>query len=246
MAINAADRLIVALDVSPDMENPDRQITIEDARKIIKNLDGVVSFIKIGWPLYMVSGGPDLVSEFIEQGKRVFLDLKYGDIPEAVKRLITSAVEKHVDFLTVTNSARIVKAAVEGRGKSKLKVLMVTILTATNESDLREFGIQIPLQDYVKQLAMLGKDAGCDGLICSGRDVSMLRKEVGDELLLVSPGIRPTGFDPEDHKRPTTPEAAIKNGADFLVMGRPIVRAKDPRSMAMRVIDEMQKAFDFN
>ncbi len=244
MNIKAADRLIVALDVSPDLKDPERKITIDDAKEIVKKLDGVVSFFKIGWPLYMAPKGPTIISELVDLGKRVFLDFKYGDIPESVKRLVSSAVEQKVEFLTVTNNSQIIEAAADGRSNSNLKVLMVTVLTSISESDLKDSGIQMPLQDYIKNSAISGKEAGCDGLICSGREVSMLRKEVGDDLLLVTPGIRPSGFDPEDHERPSTPSASISNGADYLVVGRPIVRAKDPRKMTKQIIEEMQRAFD--
>lgn len=245
MKIDAAKRLIVAIDVPHDLDNPTRIITEADANFIIKELEDLVSFFKVGWPLYLSE--EHIADKLIDQGKKVFLDLKYGDIPETIKRLVTKSASSKIDFLTINGSTDVLRAAAEGRNaikSSSLKILRVTLLTCMGESDLAESGFDISTEDYVTKMAILGKDAGCDGVICSGQEVAAIRKAIGKDFLIVTPGIRPSGFSVDDHKRYTTPREAILAGADYLVMGRPIMRSADPHATVKQVIEEMQDAFN--
>lgn len=239
-SIQASERLILALDVPPG--RPDGLIEREDARRLVQELDGIISFVKIGWPLYM-AGGYDLIPEFIEAGKRVFLDLKFGDIPETVKRLVLAAKERDVSFLTVHSSFRAVEAAVEARGQSDLKILMVTVLTSLSDADLMEMGINSTVENLVLRKALKASEI-CDGVIASGKEAASIRAKVQKDFLIVIPGIRPAGVGHGDHKRAVTPTEAIRAGADYLVVGRPITQALKPQEAANKIITEMQKAFD--
>jgi len=241
--VNASERLIVALDVPHDPQNPSRLIEPEDASYLVEQLGGIVSVFKIGWPLYM-AGGQALPKEFVERGRKVFLDLKFGDIAETVKRLVLVAVKDCVSFLTVNTTIDAVRAALEARGGSDLKILTVTLLTSLDETDLREMGFAASVNDFVLLKTVRALEAGCDGVIASGMDVPAIRERVGEKFLIVTPGIRPLGMARDDHKRVATPTEAIKAGADYLVVGRPITRARDPRQAAPKILEEMQRAFD--
>jgi orotidine-5'-phosphate decarboxylase len=242
-AINARERLIVALDFPHDPRLPDRLIEPDDARRLIEELDGIVSFFKIGWPLYM-AGGQALIKEFLGKGKRVFLDLKFGDIPETVKRLVLVAVNEGVSFITLNTTFEAARAAVEARGASDLKILMVTVLTSLDEADLGEMGFKTSVEEYVLYKSGRAREAGCDGVIASGREVRTLRKALGEDFLIVTPGIRPAGAGRQDHKRAVTPSESILAGADYLVLGRPVTTAATPRQAAISILEEMQNAFD--
>lgn len=243
--INAKDRLILALDVPNDPAHPDRLIDPDDARLIVEQLDDIVPFVKIGWPLYM-AGGQSLIREFLGKGKKVFLDLKFGDIAETVKRLVLVAVNDGVSFITVNTSFTAVRAAVQARDRSSknLKILTVTMLTSWDETDLLEDGLAISTSDYVKHKTKRAIDAGCDGVISSGREVAEIRELAPPNFLIVTPGIRPSGMNHNDHKRAVTPRASILAGSDYLVVGRPITAALDPRQSALSILQEMQQAFD--
>jgi orotidine-5'-phosphate decarboxylase len=243
MKIEARERLILALDFPNDPENPDRLIESYDATRLVDHLGDLVSVVKIGWALYM-AGGQDLIEPFVAKGKHVFLDLKFGDIGESVKRLVLVAARLGVSFITVNTSFDTVRAAVRAKGSSDLKILTVTLLTSLNEEDLRELGIPTSVPELVRYKARGAKDAGCDGVIASGREAALIREEVGGGFLVVTPGIRPTGAPHEDHKRAVTPAEAIGAGADYLVIGRPITKAPDPRAAAETILREMQGAFD--
>jgi len=247
VSVNALERLIVALDQPHDPENPDRLIEVSDALDIVRELDGLVSFFKVGWPLFLAKGGEAIVKELVEQGKRVFLDLKYGDIPETVKRLIKKVATSGAEFLTISSTTDALRAAVEARNSisgSKLKIFRVTLLTSLDDSDLEKMGYKVSAQEYVLTSARISREAGCDGIICSPMEAAEVRKEVGPNYLIVTPGIRPTGLSRDDHKRSATPKEAILAGADYLVVGRPITRADDLREASSRISDEMQDAFD--
>jgi orotidine-5'-phosphate decarboxylase len=218
-------------------------IEADDARKLVDTLDGIVSFVKIGWPLYM-AGGHGLIKEFLRRGKRVFLDLKFGDIAETVKRLVSVAVGEGVSFITVNTSFGAVRAAVGARGGSDLKILTVTMLTSWDETDLEDMGFNLSTGEYVSYKTKQAIKAGCDGVIASGREAAAVRGMAPGGFLIVTPGIRPAGADCNDHKRPSTPTAAVLAGSDYLVVGRPITTATDPRRAANAVLEEMQKAFD--
>jgi orotidine-5'-phosphate decarboxylase len=241
--IHAKDRLILALDVPNDPNHPERLIEAEDAHQLVAELDGLIHFVKIGWPLYM-AGGHRLIKEFLNKGKRVFLDLKFGDIAETVKRLILVAVDEGVSFITVNASFDAVRAAVSARGGSDLKILTVTMLTSWDETDLREMGYSVSAADFVSHKTRRAIEAGCDGVIASGQEAAAVRKMSPAGFLIVTPGIRSTGAANNDHKRAATPKAAILAGSDYLVVGRPIATARNPRQAAAAILEEMQSAFD--
>lgn len=247
MSVNAAERLIVALDQPHDPDNPDRLIEVPDARNIVRELDGLISFFKVGWPLFLAKGGEAIVRELVEQGKRVFLDLKYGDIPETVKRLIKKVAANGAEFVTINSTTEALRTAVEARnfiGGSKLKILTVTLLTSLDDSDLEKLGYKVSAQQYVLMNAKISREAGCDGIICSAMEAAEVRKEVGKDCLIVTPGIRSIGLSKDDHKRSATPKDSILAGADYLVVGRPITRSADLRASASQILEEMQDAFD--
>jgi orotidine-5'-phosphate decarboxylase len=239
-SISAKDRLIFALDVP----------TVDAAREWIDKLDGVVSFFKIGLELY-IRGGVSLVPYLLDKNKKVFLDLKYYDIPETVKRATQSVGELGVSFLTIHGDAQILKAAVEGRGNSPLKLLAVTVLTSMNDEKIKDLGYNCSVEELVLLRARHALLAGCDGVISSPREAAQIRDLVlkhkaaaGNEFLIVTPGIRPQSLSLQDHQRSSTPTAAIQSGANFLVVGRPIRDAEDPPRAAQTMICEMQHAFD--
>jgi orotidine-5'-phosphate decarboxylase len=237
--INARERLILALDVP----------TADQAQRLIKRLERTLSFFKIGIELYM-GGGLDLVSKLVKANKDVFLDLKYFDVPETVKSAVERVSSLGVRFLTIHGNGKIIKAAVEGRGNTDLKLLSVTVLTSLDNDDMKDFGFECTVKDLVMRRAQKAMEAGCDGVIASSREAAGIRrlvnqgKGMGNKFLIVTPGIRPASSPHDDHKRLGTPTHAIRNGADYLVIGRPIRNAPDPREAAEAIIQEMQAAFD--
>jgi orotidine-5'-phosphate decarboxylase len=231
--IPVQERLIVALDVP----------TIDEARSLIRSLNGVVSFFKIGLQLQLVAG-LDLVQELIKEGKKVFLDYKYFDIEETVKLAVANVAKIGVNFLTVHGNSRIIKAAVEGRGNSDLKILSVTVLTSLDGYDIRDLGFECSVEDLVLYRAKKALEAGCDGVIASGQEARAIREIAQDRLLIVTPGIRPGNISVNDQKRSVTPAQAIKAGADYLVVGRPIRSAPDPRREAEKILAEIQSAVE--
>ncbi|HET6370348.1 MAG TPA: orotidine-5'-phosphate decarboxylase [Nitrospiria bacterium] len=231
--INAKDRLIFALDL------PDR----EAAEGLVRSLEGVVSFFKIGMELYL-SAGPDFAKLMIKRGKRIFLDLKFYDVPETVQLAVAAASAIGVEFLTVHGNGRIMSAAIAGKKRDTLKILAVTVLTSLDQDDLNELGYPCSVPDLVLHRARKAKAIGLDGVIASGEEAARIRNAVGEEFLIVSPGIRPGGASLNDHKRPTTPRKAVLSGSDYLVVGRPIRDAEIPRDAALEIAREMQLAFD--
>ncbi len=220
---------------------------MEDACELADYLGDLVEIVKVGWPLFMVSGN-QVVRRLKERGKSVFLDLKIGDIAETIKRLVNvikdEEISRDIDFTTVDTSIQAVEAAVKAKGTAAFKVLTITLLTSLDKSDLELLGYTNSVEDYVLRKTRAAKAVGCEGIVASGREAAMIRKEVGDDFLIVTPGIRPTGIDSNDHKRATTPTDAIRSGADYLVIGRPITRAKEPKDAVKAILDEMQNAFD--
>jgi len=235
--------LILALDATNDPHNPDRMIEADDARRMVGELDDLVSFVKVGWALYM-AGGNQVVRELVDQGKRVFLDLKFGDIDETVRRLVLVAIQQGVSFITLNAGFSAVRAAVKARGNTQLKILLVTMLTSWNEADLAEMGFTLSASEYVSFRTKGAIEAGCDGVIASGREVAEIRRIAPAGFFVVTPGIRPAGGAHDDHKRAVTPEASILAGSDYLVVGRPITTAPDPRQATIAILEEMQQAFD--
>ncbi len=233
MPPNASQRLIIALDVP----------SVDDAKRLILQLDGVVSFYKVGLELYTASG-PDLVKWLVSQDTRVFLDLKLLDIERTVHRATAQAAGLGVSFFTVHEAGKAIASAVEGARGSDLKVLAVTVLTSWDAADLKDAGIHLPVEDLVLRRARKALSAGAHGVIASGREAASLRKQLGNDFLIVTPGIRPAGASTAEQKRVTTPAEAIRAGADYLVVGRPITQAPNPKDAALHIVEEMQKAFD--
>ena len=232
--IDARERLIVALDVD----------TIPDAQKMVESLEGVVGFFKVGLSLQLAPGVEDLIRSLIERRKRVFLDYKYYDIAATLKRAVSMAASLGVSFLTIHGSSALIRGAVEGRGKSGLKLFTVTVLTSMDVADIAEMGYtNHSVEDLVLFRARKALEAGCDGVIASGREAKAIKSILKGSLLVVTPGIRPDGYPEDDQKRRTTARQAIQAGADYLVVGRPITEAANPRSEAERFLAEMQDAF---
>jgi orotidine-5'-phosphate decarboxylase len=233
MPFNVADRLIVAL----DFDSADKAI------RLVDELDGLISVFKVGIQLQL-AGGMRPVQYLLSKEKKVFLDLKYNDVPETVELAVREAASKGVTFLTIHGNGPTVRAAVKGRGNnSELKLLSVTVLTSLDASDMKDMGFQISVEDLVLHRAKKALEAGCDGVIASGQEAAMIRKVVGPKLLIVTPGIRPEGFPKQDQKRTVTPKTAVLSGADYLVVGRYIATDPHPRKAAERVLAEMQEGF---
>lgn len=231
--IVARDRLIVALDMP----------SAEEAEQLLDRLNGQVSFVKVGLELY-TAAGPVLVKRLLDRGLRVFLDLKFLDIEETVRRATARVASMGVEFLTIHANRKALTAAVEGRAGSALKLLAVTVLTNFDDRDLRDMGIQHSVEDLVTARALLAEEVGCDGVIASGKEATAIRQVVGAALTIVTPGVRPAGKGVDDHARVTTPAQAIASGADYLVIGRPIRDAVDPSAAVEAIVADMQEAFN--
>ncbi len=221
-------RIIVALDVA----------TPKEAFALVDRLGDAISFYKVGMELY-AAAGMGFVQDLLSANKQVFLDLKFYDIGETVKRAVAVVAGSGVHFLTVHAHSSIVKAAVEGRAGSPLKLLGVTVLTSLNEDDLRAEGYIGTIQDLVDTRACASLDAGADGLVCSALEVERLRRIAGPKPMLVTPGVRSVGADTGDQKRVATPAEAIRSGASHIVVGRQITRAADPRAAALAIAKEI-------
>ncbi|ROH93105.1 orotidine-5'-phosphate decarboxylase [Stagnimonas aquatica] len=224
-AIPTHERLICALDV-PDAEA---------ARALVRQLGDAVSFYKIGMELCMAPGFFELLDWLKAEHKKVFVDLKFFDIPETVARAIRNLSERGADFATVHGNQSIMEAAAKAKS-GHTKVLAVTALTSLDQGDLDDLGFKCDVAELVLSRARRALQAGCDGVVSSGLEVPRLRLEAPRELICVTPGIRPVANRVEaDQKRIATPAAAIKAGADYLVIGRPIRDAADPRAMAQAI-----------
>lgn len=241
MVTDLSQRLIVALDFSD----------VREARTCVDELEGVVGFYKIGLELFLASTG-DFLSELRQRQCRIFLDLKMHDVDETIRRAVANASKLGVDFLTIHGNRATLKAACSGRGSQGLKILAVPLLSSWNEQDLQELLLLGPragftprfqsLDDYVFWRADQAMSQGCDGLIASGDYVQKLRDRFQNRAVIVSPAIRPSGSAADEHKRSLTPAEAIHNGADYLVVGRPIRDAKNRKEAAQQIISDMEKA----
>jgi orotidine-5'-phosphate decarboxylase len=223
--------LIVALDLP----------SVAEADAMVAKLGDAVSFYKIGYQLGF-AGGLTFTSDLIAAGKQVFLDLKLHDIGNTVAKGVESVAKSGATFLTVHAYPQTMKAAVDGKAGSKLKILAVTALTSYDDADLFEAGYKIGVSALVVQRAAQARDLGVDGLVCSAEEAAKLRIAVGPGMALVTPGIRPAGSARDDQKRVMTPGRAIAAGADYLVIGRPIVEADDPKAMAQQIIAEIESS----
>lgn len=237
-AVNAADRLIVALDVP----------TVAEAQALVKVLNGQVGFYKIGLHLQLAKGLFGFAERLIGvDKKKVFLDFKYIDIEDTIVGAIDNASRMGIKFVTVYQSSHAIKAALKGRDKAERpKILTVTLLTDRDENYLREeFRWPGTVSEFVVERARMVKAAGGDGVITSPQEVCAIREKIPDpDFLIVTPGVRPTWSDAGGQKRIGTPTEAIRCGADYLVVGRPIIKAPKPEDAAARIIDEMQTAFE--
>jgi orotidine-5'-phosphate decarboxylase len=224
------DRLIVALDLP----------SVEAAEAMIGKLGDAVTFYKIGYQL-AYAGGLPLIRELADRGKKVFADLKLHDIGNTVARGVESIAKSGATFLTVHAYPQTMKAAVEARGSS-LKILAVTVLTSYDDGDLHAAGYRLNVSDLVEARAQQAQVLGVDGIVCSPEEAAHLHKIVGHQMHLVTPGIRPAGSATGDQKRIMTPGRAIAAGADYLVVGRPIVEAANPKAAAEAIQAEISQS----
>jgi len=230
LSLDANERLIVALDLP----------SVGAAEILVTRLGDTVGFYKIGYQLAFAGGLP-FAAGLIAAGKQVFLDLKLHDIGNTVAKGVESVAKIGATFLTVHAYPQTMKAAVEGKQGSKLRVLAVTVLTSYDDADLAAAGYDMSVSELAVARAAQARDTGVDGLVCSAEEVANLRCIVGAGLALVTPGIRPAGSASGDQKRIMTPGKAIAAGADYLVVGRPIVEARDPKAAADAIIAEIEQ-----
>jgi orotidine-5'-phosphate decarboxylase len=234
--MNSKDRLIVALDVAGATQ----------ARQIVQTIGDAATTYKIGKQLF-TGEGPQIVRDLVASGRKVFLDLKYHDIPNTVAAAVRSAAELGVSMLTVhaSGGSKMLKAATEAASQSPAKpmVLAVTVLTSLSDSDLQELGIAGNVLTQVLRLGALARAAGCGGLVASAHEARELRKALGEGFAIVTPGVRPSGTSAGDQARVVTPRAAISAGATYLVVGRPILEAPDPAKAAQEIQLEIEAAY---
>ena len=231
MSFDPRERLIVALDVPSTAATED----------LVSRLGESVWFYKIGYQLAL-AGGLSLAAELIASGKQIFLDLKFHDIGNTVAKGVESVAQLGATFLTVHAYPQTMKAAVEGRRGSKLRLLAVTVLTSYDDADLAAAGYELNVKELAVARAEQARDIGIDGLVCSAEEVATLRNVVGRGMVLVTPGIRPAGAASGDQKRIMTPARAMEAGADYLVVGRPILEADDPQAAAAAIVSEIAQA----
>lgn len=217
-------RLIFALDVP----------TIEEARRLVESLKESVEVYKVGLELFMTGHGFELVDWLIERDKQVFVDLKLFDVPETVRSAVRQLSRRPITFTTVHGNDGILEAAC--REKGNLKILAVTALTSLDRGDLDDLGFDVDVEQLVLSRARRALEIGCDGVVSSGLEARPLRESLGERLLIVTPGIRPVENRPaDDQKRVVDVEQAFRNGADYIVVGRPIRNAADPYEAALRI-----------
>ena len=230
--IPPGERLIVALDVS----------SAREALKIVASLGDSVQIYKVGMQLYTAEG-PQVVRDLVGSGRKVFLDLKYHDIPNTVAAAVREAAKLGVSMLTVhaSGGTKMLHAAVEAAREkdSGPQILAVSILTSMDDQDLNEIGVHGQVVDQVVWLASLALEAGCAGVVSSPREVKTLREKLGSDFLAITPGVRPAGAEHGDQARVTTPGEAIAAGATHIVVGRPITAAANPAEEAAKILQEL-------
>ncbi len=231
--INVNERIIFALDVP----------SAGEAKQWVKKLDSNIKFFKVGLELFL-AGSWDIVDFIIDRGNQVMLDLKFFDIPETVHLAVQQVKHRGVSLTTIHGNDAIIKAALKDRGD--LKVLAVTVLTSFDESDMRQMGLSGTVEDMVLIRAKKAISLGCDGVVCSAREASPLRNELGDKFHMVTPGIRPESAvaGQDDQKRIATARQAMLDGADHVVIGRPIRTAADPISTIRLLQDEIEQGLE--
>jgi orotidine-5'-phosphate decarboxylase len=230
--IKPQNPLIIALDVD----------SAASALELVDKIGPAAEFYKVGMELYAVAG-MDFVSQLGSFGKKVFLDLKLYDIGETVKRATREVCKNEaITFLTVHGSRSVMRAAVEGRGSSAVNLLAVTVLTSFDQDDLADLGYSVPIAELVELRVKKAVESGIDGIVCSPLEVGRVRETGGPELKLVTPGVRSAGAAAGDQKRVATPAEAIGHGADYLVIGRQVTRASDPRRACEQILAEINAA----
>lgn len=228
----AKEKIIVALD-TPDAAA---------AAKLADALGDAAVWVKIGLQLFTAEG-PDIVRAMKDRGYKVFLDLKFHDIPNTAREAVHSAVKLGADMTTIhlSGGQRMIREAVEAAADFPLLVLGVTVLTSFDEAELRGIGVNRTPAEQVENLVALGTNVGLRGVVCSPHEISILRARFGSELTIVTPGVRPAGAAANDQQRVMTPGDAIKAGASYLVIGRPVTGAASPRESLLRIADEMER-----
>ncbi len=225
------ERLIVALDVP----------SAEEARRLVERLSGAAGMFKVGSQLF-TAAGPDFVRELVGRGEKVFLDLKYHDIPNTVANAVSSACRLGVSFISVhaLGGLQMLEAALGALPAVGTRLLAITVLTSHDEASLEAVGVRGSLSESVQRLARLAKQAGVDGVVASPSEVALIRETCGRDLLIVTPGIRPAGAAHDDQARHATPAAALFAGADYIVVGRPVTEAADPVAATKSVVRELE------
>ncbi|MDI7864576.1 orotidine-5'-phosphate decarboxylase [Rhizobiaceae bacterium n13] len=226
--MTARDRLIVGLDIP----------TVQEAERIVSALGEDVLFYKIGYQL-VFAGGLEFARELAQDGKKVFLDMKLLDIDNTIASGVENIVKMGMSMLTLHAYPKAMRAAVAAANGSDLCLLGVTVLTSMDQPDLAEAGYELDPRHLVLKRAAQARTAGMGGIVCSAEESAAVRAVVGPDMAIVTPGIRPAGSDKGDQKRVMTPGDAIRAGSSHLVVGRPIVRAEDPRAAARAILDEM-------
>lgn len=231
-SIPRRERLIVALDVP----------NAEEARKLVVTLDDAVGFYKIGLELFTAGGYFEMLEWLVNRGSKVFVDLKFFDVPETVRAAVRGLRNRGITFATVHGNQAMLEAA--GRDKGELQILAVTVLTSLDRGDLDDLGFDCDVERLVLSRARRALEAGCDGVISSGLEAAALKRELGSRLLVVTPGIRPVENRPaDDQKRTVDVAQAFRNGADYIVVGRPIRQAGDPRAAAEAIQETIAGIF---
>ena len=225
------DPVIIALDFD----------SASKADNLVDSLGDAADFYKVGMELY-AAAGMDYVRSLIDRGKRVFLDMKYYDIGETVKRAVAVAAQSGASFLTIHAVGQVMRAAIEGRGDSAMKLLAVTVLTSFDQQDVRELGYDCTLADLVGQRVRLAMKVGVDGIVGSPLEASAIRAQAGPAAILLTPGVRSRGASAGDQKRVATPAEAVRNGADYVVIGRQVTRAAVPAAALAAVHAELHAA----
>jgi orotidine-5'-phosphate decarboxylase len=228
--IDPKERLIVALDVESN----------EKAQEMVQQLGDAVTFYKLGLELFMAGGYIEMIDWLVERQKKVFVDLKFFDVPQTVGSAVRQLKDKGATFATVHGNDEILRYAVEAKGD--LKILAVTVLTSLDRKDLDDLGFQCDVQQLVLSRARRALDLGCDGVISSGLEAPALRENLGNNFVIVTPGIRPIE-NTDDQKRTVDVEEAFLNGADYIVVGRPINKAQNPQQAACEIQDRISGVF---
>jgi orotidine-5'-phosphate decarboxylase len=222
------DPVIIALDFD----------SATQADALVSALGDAAGFYKVGMELYAAEG-MDYVRSLIDRGKRIFLDLKYYDIGETVRRAVAVAARSGATFLTIHSVGQVMRAAIEGRGDSPMKLLAVSVLTSFDQNDVRELGYSLALADLVRDRVHLSMEIGVDGIVGSPLEAKAIRSQIGPHALLVTPGVRSRGAATGDQKRVATPAEAVSDGADYVVIGRQVSRAADPAAALAAIHAEL-------